>query len=327
MRYEGPEKSPCAFAGIDESLLPPGVTLRKGKVRDIIDLGDALILVATDRMSAFDRAITVLPSKGEILNRLALYWFGKTRDIVDNHLIRQVSPRAALVRKAEVLPVEVVVRGYITGSAWRSYERGSAVPGLSAPAVGEPGGLRFNQKLPEPQITPSTKAEHGAHDEPISSEDIVAQGLVAAPLWEQVQRVALHLFKRGSEIASRRGLILVDTKYEFGVRDGRLLLVDEIHTPDSSRYWFSDSYRDLFEAGQKQRKVDKEYLRQWLMSEGFQGEGSVPHVGDDVLHELEKRYIEAFELITGTKYLPECEGSEAETRNILSCIEEYTHER
>jgi len=304
------------FSGFSESEIPAGVTVIKGKVRDIFDLGDELLIVTTDRISAFDRVLATIPCKGEVLNTLSVYWFGKTDDIVPNHIAKVVSPRAVAVKKCEVLPVEVVVRGYLTGSAWRDYEAGRAVSGIDLPA-----GMRFNQAFSKPLLTPSTKAEKGVHDEPISSEEIVARGLVDQDLWKRVEDTARALFTRGSELAAERGLILVDTKYEFGLLNGELILVDEVHTPDSSRYWFRDAYEELFAAGEKQRKIDKEYLRQWLMEEkGFMGNGEIPHIPDEIRVEVARRYIQAYELITGSEFEAESGDVDSEKQAVLSYI-------
>jgi len=304
------------FEGFNEQNLPEGCSIERGKVRDIFDLGDELLIVTTDRISAFDRVLTTIPCKGEVLNMLSVYWFGRTGDIVENHLVEVVSPRAVVVRKCTVLPVEVVVRGYLTGSAWRDYTAGKAVSGISLPE-----GMRFNQRFIQPLITPSTKAERGVHDEPVSGDEVISRGLVDADTWQEIQTTARALFERGSKMAAERGLILVDTKYEFGLLDGNLVLVDEIHTPDSSRYWFADTYTELFEAGEKQKKIDKEYLRQWLMEQGFMGDGDIPHIPDEIRVEVARRYIEAYELITGSDFEAKSADVDAEKQTILSYIE------
>lgn len=306
----------ATFHGFSENDLPSGCPVTKGKVRDIIDLGDELLIVTTDRISAFDRVLTTIPCKGEVLNMLSVYWFENTEDLVQNHVAEVVSPRAVAVRKCEVLPVEVVVRGYLTGSAWRDYTAGKAVSGIRLPE-----GMRFNQRFPEPLLTPSTKAEQGLHDEPLASDEVVARGLVDAGLWAEVERTARALFARGTELAAERGLLLVDTKYEFGLLDGKLVLVDELHTPDSSRYWFADTYDELFEAGEKQRKIDKEYLRQWLMEQGFMGNGEIPHIPDEIRTEVARRYIQAYELISGSEFKAESADTAAEKRAVRSYIE------
>ena len=273
---------------------------RRGKVRDTYVLGDEMLLVATDRLSAFDVVLSTVPFKGQILNQLAAWWFEKTRDVAPNHVIAQPDPNALLSRRCEALPVEVVVRGYITGSLWRDYTAGRAgVYGIDLPR-----GLRKDQAFDEPIITPSTKEEVG-HDQPISSAEVVSRGLVDADVWEACQRLAIALFRRGQAIAAERGLILVDTKYEFGLHDGELLVIDEIHTPDSSRYWEADGYRARFEAGEEQRMLDKENIRQWLIKErGFQGEGTPPEIPDEVRIDLARKYVANYERLTGEAFEP-----------------------
>jgi len=304
------------FEGFQKTDIPKNAVLTKGKVRDIIDCGKSMIISTSDRISAFDRILSLIPFKGEVLNQLALFWFNQTSDIIDNHIRKEISPRSIDGVKCKVLPVEVVVRGYLTGSAWRDYQAGKSVSGIILP-----DGLSLNNKLPNPIITPSTKAENGKHDEPISGKEITEKGLVEKTLWEQVENTALRLFERGTEIAAKRGLILVDTKYEFGILDGKLLLVDEVHTPDSSRYWYADTYKELFQAGKKQRKLDKEYLRQWLMERGFQGDGEPPKIPDTVRAEVANRYIKAYEEITGQEFSPKSKDIEAEKQTVVSYIE------
>lgn len=302
------------FQGLDDNF--PGVRMLRGKVRDIVDLEDRLVICTSDRISAFDRILTTIPCKGEVLTGMSAYWFDQTRDIISNHLIERISSRTVAVKKYTVLPVEVVVRGYLTGSSWRDYQKEGTVSGISLS-----GGLRFNEKFPEPLLTPSTKAEKGTHDVPISEEEIVERGIVSEQLWNEVRSAAFRLFQRGTEIAASRGLILVDTKYEFGVNEeGGAVLVDEIHTPDSSRYWFSDTYEELFEAGEKQRKIDKEYLRQWLMEQGFMGDGDQPHIPDEIRLNVAEKYIEAYELITGSGFSPEGNTPSGEQERILSFL-------
>jgi phosphoribosylaminoimidazole-succinocarboxamide synthase len=248
------------------------------------------------------------------LNRLALYWFDQTRDIIDNHIAEKVSGRTVKVQKGEVLPVEVVIRAYLTGSAWRDYEKTGIVSGIELPS-----GMKFNERFPEPLFTPSTKAERGTHDEPISSEEVIQQKLVDPAVWKEVEEAAFKLFQRGTDIARSRGLLLVDTKYEFGIHDGKPFLVDEVHTPDSSRFWFADTYEELFDSGEKQRKIDKEYLRQWLMEEKkFMGDGDIPDIPDDIRLEVASRYIKAYELITGEEFIPEDLSPEEEKERIFS---------
>ena len=285
----------------------------RGKVRDIFDLESRLLICTTDRISAFDVVLSTIPCKGEVLNGLSNYWFDRTSDIVENHIDEEVSARSVTVRKCKVLPVEVIVRGYLTGSAWRDYEEGKPVSGIELEK-----GMRFNQRFDKPLFTPSTKAERGDHDEPIASSEIVRRGIVEKSLWEKVEQTALALFKRGGELAAERGLILVDTKYEFGVLDGELVLVDEIHTPDSSRFWYADTYDELFSAGVKQREIDKEYLRGWLMEKGYKGEGTPPVIPDEIRIEVAWRYMQAYELITGQSFEPSGVSAESETALIRS---------
>lgn len=306
------------FGGFDPQRLPAGVELRRGKVRDCLTRGDRLLIVTTDRISAFDRVLTTIPFKGEVLNRLSASWFKDTADLVPNHLIDQPTPRSMLVKKSEVLPIEVVVRGYLTGSAWRDYQAGRSVSGIALPP-----GMRPNERFPEPLITPSTKEEQGKHDEPISRAEILRRGIVAPALWEQVERAATALYRRGSSVAAQHGLILVDTKYEFALSNGRLIVVDEMHTPDSSRFWYADTYDELFRAGEEQRKVDKEYLRGWLMERGFSGDGEPPAIPDEVRAEVAWRYIQAFQLITGEDFAPQAaahgpDGVESTERELAS---------
>ena len=287
--------------------------LRRGKVRDVVDLGGELLIVTTDRISAFDRVLTTIPCKGEVLNTISLHWFRATSDIVPNHVREELSPRTIRALSCQVLPVEVVVRGYLTGSAWRDYQKGSAVSGIRLPA-----GMRFNQRFDTPLLTPSTKEMGGGHDRPISREEILAEGLVPRPIWEQVEEVARALFRRGTEMSARQGLILVDTKYELGLHDGRLVLVDELHTPDSSRYWYSDTYAERFQKGEPQRELDKEYLRQWLLARGWSGDGPSPVIPDDIRLETARKYIDAWETITGSEFAPRARPAVEETQLIAA---------
>jgi phosphoribosylaminoimidazole-succinocarboxamide synthase len=290
--------------------LPAGVSFERGKVRDIWRRGERVLIATTDRLSAFDVVLTTIPCKGEVLNRISLFWFNQTRDIVKNHLVEALSARTVLVRRCTPVPVEVVVRGYLTGSAWRDYAAGRSVSGIALPE-----GMRPAERFPTPLLTPSTKAERGQHDEPVSGAEVVSRRLVGKELWERIELTALALFRRGQELVSRQGLILVDTKYEFGLDpSGELLLIDEIHTPDSSRYWYASSYDELFGSGGRQRELDKEYLRQWLIdTHGFMGQGTPPAIPDDIRVETAARYITAFELITGEPFLPRAAGAVEET--------------
>jgi phosphoribosylaminoimidazole-succinocarboxamide synthase len=297
-----------------------------GKVRDIYSIPselimggkkgiDYLLIFTSDRISAFDKVLTTIPLKGEVLNRISIFWFDKTCDIVENHIVRQVSARAVLVKRYNVLPVEVVIRGYLTGSAWRDYQSGKSISGIKLPE-----GMRFNEKLPKPLFTPSTKEERGKHDIPISREEIVEKGILSEDLLLKVERTALKLFERGSEVVRKQGLILVDTKYEFGLSGGDIVLIDELHTPDSSRFWYADTYEELFTKGDKQRKLDKEYLRQWLMEQGFKGDGEIPEIPDNVRIEVACRYIKAYEEITGKDFVPESKSVEDEIARINNVL-------
>lgn len=276
-----------------------------------MDLGTELLIATTDRISAFDRVLSTIPCKGEVLNTLSLFWFGRTADIVANHVVEEVSPRTVRAVKCEVLPLEVVVRGYLTGSAWRDYQKGASISGIALPQ-----GMRRDQRFPEPLLTPSTKEGNGTHDRPIAREEILSGAVVPRALWERIEETALALFRRGREIASARGLILVDTKYEFGLKDGALRLVDEVHTPDSSRYWYADGYESRFDAGESQRELDKEYLRQWLLQRGFRGDGTPPAIPDDVRVEVAWKYVTAWQTITGTEFTPRSLPPGQEARRI-----------
>ncbi len=302
------------FSGIEKKDLPADTKIKlfNGKVRDVIDLGTELLIVTSDRISAFDVILSTIPFKGEVLNRTALYWFRKTSDIIPNHIVEEISPRTVRVRKCGILPVEVIVRGYLTGSAWRDYSEGKEISGIRLPK-----GMKFNQKFEKPLLTPSTKAEAGMHDEPVSCQEIVRRGLVEKKIWQQVEEKALALFQRGSSLASENGLILVDTKYEFGILDGKLIVADEMHTPDSSRFWYADTYEKLFSESSQQRQLDKEYFRQWLIAQGYMGNGKSPEITQEVRIETAKKYIDSFENITGESFIPAAGSPEAEKKEIL----------
>jgi len=293
--------------------LPPSARLTRGKVRDVVDLGTELLISTTDRISAFDRVLTTVPCKGEVLNTISLHWFKAVSDIIPHHVREEVSARTIRAAKCTVLPVEVVVRGYLTGSAWRDYQKGEAVSGITLPK-----GMRFNQRFDTPLLTPSTKEQSGTHDRPVSRQDIVSGGLVKRAVWEKVEEASMALFRRGTEMAARQGLILVDTKYEFGLLGDRLLLVDELHTPDSSRYWHADTYERLFAEGAGQRELDKEYLRQWLLARGWKGDGVPPEIPDEVRVETAKKYIQAWEVITGREFVPSALGQDEESSLVAS---------
>ena len=291
--------------------LPALGQLYRGKVRDNYTRGDRIVMVTTDRVSAFDHVLGTIPFKGEVLSRLTLFWFDKVKDIAPTHLIDSPDPSVMVVKRAQPLPVEIVIRGYITGSLWRDYEAGTAgVYGIDWPA-----GLRKDQRFDEAVITPSTKEQYGKHDEPISEAAILERKMVAPDVWQEATAVAHRLFQRGQEWARSRGLILVDTKYEMGIADGKLVVIDEIHTPDSSRYWVADGYEERFGRGAEQEMLDKENIRQWLIREhGFSGHGKPPPLSDDVRVFLAGKYIEAFERLTGAPF-------ESESGNVAQRIE------
>lgn len=273
-----------------------------GKVRDCYVVGDKRVLIASDRLSAFDKVLTTIPFKGQILNGMASYWFQRTAHIVPNHLITEPHPNVFVGLELIILPIEVVVRGYIAGSAARDYEAGRDVSG-----VGLPKGMKKFQALDKPLITPSTKAEAGQHDEPISEGEILERGIVKAMLWQEVREKALELFAFGTAEAAKRDLILVDTKYEFGLRqlpNGKqeLTLADEVHTPDSSRYWVRSTYQSRFDNGEAPDNFDKEFVRSWLISKGYMGDGTPPEFPNEFRVDIAKKYIRAFEMITGRSF-------------------------
>lgn len=284
---------------------------RDGKVRvsyalpDDPAVGARRLFVTTDRLSAFDRVIAGVPYKGQVLNQLAAWWFATTADIVPNHVLSVPDPNVLIARAATPLPVEVVVRGYITGvtstSLWRQYADGARV------IYGHrfPEGLQKNTALPHALVTPTTKAQDGAHDEPITVAAVVQQGLVDAAVWGQVVEAALLLFARGQQVAERAGLILADTKYEFGVdANGAVVLIDEMHTPDSSRYWVADSYSSRLTAGEEPESLDKEVVRRALLDAGYTGHGEPPPLAPEVWAATSARYVQAFEQLTGTTFVP-----------------------
>jgi len=271
----------------------------KGKVRENFYMGDEIIMVTTDRVSAFDHVLGTIPFKGQILTEIANFWFEKTKHIAPNHIISSPDPQVLVARRAETLPVEVIIRGYITGSLWREYEQG--INGQYGFLL--PEGLKKDQKFDTPILTPSTKAEYGKHDEPIA-RDAIVNGLVEESVYAQAEEYALDLFTAGQEWASKQGLILVDTKYEFGMVDDELIVIDEIHTPDSSRYWIASEYEKRFNEGQSQNMLDKENIRQWLIERGFSGEGTPPVLTDEIRVTLAERYIELYTQLTGNEFHP-----------------------
>ena len=284
----------------------PGQTsVYHGKVRDVYFIGDNLLcMVATDRISAFDVILPEgIPFKGQILNQIAAKFLNETRDIVPNWLLATPDPMVSIGYRCKGYPVEMIVRGYLCGSAWSAYKAGAR----EICGVRLPEGMRENEKFPTPIITPTTKAEIGTHDEDISREEILARGLVPENEYRQIEQYALALFARGQEIAGKHGLILVDTKYEFGSCNGQVMLMDEVHTPDSSRYFYAEGYAERFETGEPQRQLSKEFVREWLMDHGFQGkEGQqVPEMTPAVVQSITDRYVELYEGITGDAFVKE----------------------
>ncbi|MDR1437270.1 MAG: phosphoribosylaminoimidazolesuccinocarboxamide synthase [Candidatus Symbiothrix sp.] len=281
----------------------PGQThLYHGKVRDVYSIGeDRLVMIATDRISAFDVILPQgIPYKGQVLNQIASQFLDATADILPNWKQASPDPVVTVGLRCEPFKVEMVIRGYLTGSAWREYKAGAR----TLCGIALPEGMKENEKFPSPLITPTTKADAG-HDENISKEEIIAQGIVNKEDYEQLERYTLDLFRRGTEIAAQKGLILVDTKYEFGKKDDKIYLIDEIHTPDSSRYFYADGYRERFEKGEEQKQLSKEFVRKWLMENGFQGkEGqTVPEMTPEYCESVSERYIELYEKITGEPFV------------------------
>ncbi|MBO4373256.1 MAG: phosphoribosylaminoimidazolesuccinocarboxamide synthase [Bacteroidales bacterium] len=292
-----------------------------GKVRDVYSIGnDKLVMVATDRISAFDVILPKgIPFKGQILNQIAAKFLDATADIVPNWKLATPDPMVTVGRKAEAFPVEMIIRGYLTGSSWRTYKSGAReICGVKIPE-----GMKEHQKFPTPIITPTTKAAEG-HDEDISKEEIIKRGLISAEDYAQIEEITYKLFARGTEIAAKRGLILVDTKYEFGKIDGKIVLIDEIHTPDSSRYFYLDGYAERFAKGEQQKQLSKEFVREWLMANGFQGkEGQkVPEMTDAIVSGITDRYIELYEHITGEKF-QKAEQSQDIAKRIEDNVSKY----
>ena len=293
-----------------------------GKVRDVYDIDDKyIVMVATDRISAFDVVLPEgIPYKGQVLNQIAAGFLDATADIVPNWKVAVPDPMVTVGLKCEPLKIEMIVRGYLAGSAWREYAAGAR----EICGVALPEGLRENQRLDSPILTPTTKADAG-HDENISRDEIIARGIVAEDVYAQVERYALALFARGTELAAAHGLILVDTKYEFGLLDGKVVLIDEIHTPDSSRYFYAEGYEERFAEGDEQRQLSKEFVRQWLISRGFMGKPGqqVPEMTEAYCEEVSSRYIELYERITGKKFEPgrtDVPLQERISANVAGCL-------
>jgi len=276
-----------------------------GKVRDNYIKGDTRIIIATDRLSAFDRVITTIPFKGQMLNQISSFWFEKTKNLVKNHIIAIPDPNVAVVHQCEMIPVEMIVRAYITGTAWRSYTKGETTSGIVLPS-----GLNKNQKLDDIILTPSTKAESG-HDIYISRDKILKDKIVDKDIYLQMEEAAVKLFKFGQDYCNKNGLILVDTKYEFGLKDGELLLIDEIHTQDSSRFWMLESYEERFENDEEPEILDKEIFRGWLMETypnifpNIKPDQDIPPISSEIKIELAKRYMKSYQKITGLEFKAE----------------------
>jgi len=275
----------------------------QGKVRDFYIKNDKRILITTDRQSAFDVILGQIPFKGAVLNLLSAFWFEKTKHIVPNHMISVSDPNVMIAKNCQPISVEMVIRGYISGvtktSIWYSYEKGERlIYGLKFPE-----GLRKNEKLPQPVITPTTHGGgKGGHDERLTREQIIQRKIIPKKLYEQMEKATLSLFKYGSQLCEKRGLILVDTKYEFGLYKGKLTLIDEIHTPDSSRFWIAKTYKKLFEKGREPENFDKEFLRLWYAKRGYRGDGTPPKMTSELIVALTQRYIGVYEKITGKKF-------------------------
>lgn len=294
----------------------------QGKVRDIYVCDGKRILVTSDRISAFDRVLGYIPYKGQVLNLLSQFWFEKTKDIVANHLIAVPHPNVSIVKNAKPYPVEMVVRGYLTGvtttSIWYSYERGERmIYGYKFK-----NGMKKNQKLPRPIITPTTKAEHGAHDQRLTHDEILSKKLISPKILRQMEEVAVALYQRGNRICGKRGLILVDTKYEFADYKGKLMLIDEIHTPDSSRFWRGDNYNKRYHKGLEPVNFDKEFFRMWYTKQGYRGDGQPPKMSKELQIKTATRYIKIYEMITGKKFTAQEYPLE---KGIQDAVRKYLH--
>ncbi len=302
----------------------PGQTgFYSGKVRDVYSIGsDWLVMIASDRISAFDVILPrPIPFKGQVLNQIAAWMLEATRDICPNWLIASPAPNASVGKRCVPFKIEMVVRGNLTGHAWRTYSAGTR----SLCGVAMPEGMKENDFFPSPIITPSTKASEG-HDEDISREEIIAQGLASADDWKILEKYTLQLFERGKEIAKKQGLILVDTKYEFGKIGDRIYLMDEIHTPDSSRYFYADGFEERQHKGERQKQLSKEFVREWLIANNFMGkEGqTVPEMTDEWVQTISKRYIELYEKVTGKKFIPQPLSDVETEKLILGCLKDLS---
>ena len=298
---------------------PGQKSIYKGKVRDVYNIADKyLLMVVSDRISAFDVVLPRgIPYKGQVLNQIAAKFLDATSDLVPNWKIATPDPTVTIGHICKPYPLEMIVRAYLTGSSWRTYKAGAReICGLALP-----DGMKEHERFPVPIITPTTKAEHGRHDEDISREQIIKSGLVPEDEYAVIEKYTMDVFMKGSEIAAQHGLILVDTKYEFGNKDGKVMLIDEINTPDSSRYFYADEYQERFNKGLPQKQLSKEFVREWLMENGFQGQHGqkVPEMTDDFVIRISERYIELYEKITGEKF-ERADISDVRTRIEQNCI-------
>ncbi|MGA3214671.1 MAG: phosphoribosylaminoimidazolesuccinocarboxamide synthase [Acidimicrobiales bacterium] len=304
--------------------LPGQTAFTRGSVRDIYTIGNRyLVMVVTDRISAFDVLLPVaIPYKGQVLSLIATYFLEQTEDIVPNWFIKSPDPNVVIGHLCQPYKIEMVIRGYLVGHAWREYEAGNR----TLCGVRLPDGLKENDKFPEPVITPATHAEQG-HDEDVSAEEIIARGLIPADDYAEIEELTRRLYARGSEMAERNGLILVDTKYEFGLKDGQLCLIDEVHTPDSSRYFYSDGFEERQTRGERQRQLSKEFVREWLIARGFQGQDgeTVPAFPGEFVQDVSERYIELFQKLTGQVFPRSAESEDPLARiesNVKAALEE-----
>ena len=273
-----------------------------GKTRDFYIKNGKRVIISTDRISAFDKNLGYIPYKGRVLNQISLFWFDKTKDVIPNHFISSPNPNTMIVKNAKLIPIEMVVRGYITGvtgtSIWGSYEKGERIIyGLKFP-----NNLKKNQKLEKPIITPTTKAKKG-HDKRLTEKEILKKRIVSEKLWKKMKKTTLELFERGTRISQKVGIILVDTKYEFGIYKNKLILIDEIHTPDSSRFWIKKTYAERLKKGLEPENFDKEFMRIWFVKKGYKGEGKPPKMPTDFIKKISNRYISIYERLTNKKFI------------------------
>jgi phosphoribosylaminoimidazole-succinocarboxamide synthase len=302
---------------------PDQTNFYKGKVRDVYFIGnDWLVMIASDRISAFDVILPrPIPFKGQVLNQIAAYMLGETNDVCKNWLVDVPAPNVSIGKKCEPFKSEMVVRGNLVGHAWRTYSSGKRI--LCGATM--PDGLKENDFFPEPIITPSTKADAG-HDEDISPDEIIEKGLATRDEWTMLSQYAFHLFEKGKAIAAKRGLILADTKYEFGKLNGEIWLMDEIHTPDSSRYFYAEGFEERQETGERQKQLSKEFVREWLIANNFMGkEGqTVPEMSDEWVNTISQRYIELYEKVIGKKFVPEKLSDDETYKRIISSLNKYS---